>query len=223
MRLRALLDLADLKLELLSGESELDRPIQAVMTTDLPNPSRYLSGGELVLTGMVWRRSPVDSVSFVEALVAAGVCALAAGDGISEYIPDDLRTACEEHGLPLLRVPADIAFATVTEQVVRRLSPIRADDVTDFLERHRHLVSASTAAGGDGLGAVLELVGRQLSMRCWVISPTGLEIAANSTARARRSRPRRYGTTSPAKKGAISLPRKGCQCLVRARRPGRGC
>ncbi len=181
MRLRALLDLADLKLELLSGETELDRPIRAVMTTDLPNPSRYLSGGELVLTGMVWRRSPADSVPFVKALVAAGVCALAAGDGISEYIPEDLRTACKEHGLPLLRVPADIAFATVTEQIVRRLSPIRADDVTDFLGRYRHLVSASTA-GGDGLGAVLELVRQQLSMRCWVVSPTGLEIAANSAA-----------------------------------------
>jgi hypothetical protein len=174
--------MADLKLELLSGDSELDRPIRAVMTTDLPNPSRYLGGGELVLTGMVWRRSPGDSVPFVKALIASGVCALAAGDGVSEDIPDDLRTACEEHGLPLLRVPADIAFATVTEQVVRRLSPIRADDVTDFLERHRHLVSASTASGGDGLGAVLELVKQQLSMRCWVISPTGMEIAANSAA-----------------------------------------
>jgi len=182
LRLRAVLDQEDLKLELLSGESELDRPIRAVMTTDLPNPSRYLSGGELVLTGMVWRRSPGDSVSFVKALVAAGVCALAAGDGISGDIPDDLTTACQEHGLPLLRVPADIAFATVTEQVIRRLSPVRADDVTDFLGRHRHLVSASTAAGGDSLGGVLELVRQQLSMRCWVISPTGLEIAANATA-----------------------------------------
>jgi len=182
VRLRDLLDLAELKLELLAGEPALDRPIRAVMTTDLPNPSRYLNGGELVLTGMVWRRSPGDSAPFVKALVAAGVCALAAGDGISEHIPEDLRTACEEHGLPLLRVPADIAFATVTEQVVRRLSPVRADDVTDFLGRYRHLVSASTAPGGDGLGAVLELVGRQLSMRCWVITPTGLEIAANSPA-----------------------------------------
>jgi len=182
VRLKALLDLADLKLELLSGASELNRPIRAVMTTDLPNPTRYLSGGELVLTGMVWRRAPGDSVAFVKALTAAGVCALAAGDGISEDIPDDLLTACADHGLPLLRVPAEIAFAAVTEQVVRRLSPIRADDVTEFLETHRHLVSASTEAGGDGLGAVLELVRQQLSMRCWVITPTGLEIAANGAA-----------------------------------------
>jgi hypothetical protein len=180
VHLRALLEMADLKLELLSGESQLHRAIRAVMTTDLPNPSRYLRGGELVLTGMVWRRSPEDSLPFVEALVAAGVCALAAGDGVSADIPDDLRQACAENGLPLLRVPADIAFATVTEQVVRRLSPIRADDVTDFLGRHRHLVSASTGPGGDGLGAVLALVRQQLSMRCWVISPTGQQIAANS-------------------------------------------
>jgi hypothetical protein len=172
--------LADLKLELLSGGSELDRPIRAVMTTDLLDPSRYLSGGELVLTGMVWRRTPDDSVRFVKALIAAGVSALAAGDGVSDDIPDDLRKSCEEHRLPLLRVPADIAFAVVTEQVVRRLSPIRADDVTDFLEQHRHLVSASTAVGGDSLGAVLELIGQRLSMRCWVLSPSGLPMAANT-------------------------------------------
>ncbi|HCT76526.1 MAG TPA: PucR family transcriptional regulator [Micromonosporaceae bacterium] len=180
MRLRTLLDLPDLKLELLSGEPELDRPIQSVMTTDLPDPSRYLHGGELVLTGMIWRRSPDDSALFVKALADAGVCALAAGDGSSGEIPDDLRTACHGRGLPLLRVPADIAFATVTEEVVRRLSPVRADDVTDFLGRHRHLVSASVAAEGDGLAAVLDLVRQQLSMRCWVISPTGQEVAANA-------------------------------------------
>ncbi|HCT77938.1 MAG TPA: PucR family transcriptional regulator [Micromonosporaceae bacterium] len=182
MRLRTLLDLPELQLELLSGEPELNRPIQSVMTTDLPDPSRYLHGGELVLTGMVWRRNPEDSASFVKALADAGVCALAAGDGISGEIPIDLRAACRERGLPLLRVPADIAFTTVTEEVVRRLSPVRADDITDFLGRHRYLVSASMTSEGEGLGAVLDLVRQQLSMRCWVLSPTGQEIAANGSA-----------------------------------------
>ena len=52
MRLRALLDTDALGLKLLGGEDELERGVRGVMTTDLRDPSRYLSGGELVLTGL---------------------------------------------------------------------------------------------------------------------------------------------------------------------------
>lgn len=44
MRLRALLDTRTLGLRLLGGEDELDRTVRGVMTTDLRDPSRYLSG-----------------------------------------------------------------------------------------------------------------------------------------------------------------------------------
>lgn len=80
MRLRALLDTDALGLKLLGGEDELDRSVRGVMTTDLRDPSRYLSGGELVLTGLAWRRDAADSEPFVRILVQAGVAALAAGE-----------------------------------------------------------------------------------------------------------------------------------------------
>ena len=58
MLLRALLDAPDLRLRLLVGEDGLDQPVAGVYTTDLLDPRRYLSGGEIVLTGLMWRRSP---------------------------------------------------------------------------------------------------------------------------------------------------------------------
>ena len=61
MRLRTLLETEALGLRLLGGEAELDRAVRGVMTTDLRDPSRYLKGGELVLTGLAWRRAPADS------------------------------------------------------------------------------------------------------------------------------------------------------------------
>lgn len=79
MRLRALLDTDALGLRLLGGGDELDRTVRGVMTTDLRDPSRYLSGGELVLTGLAWRRDAADSEPFVRLLAGAGVTALAAG------------------------------------------------------------------------------------------------------------------------------------------------
>lgn len=177
MRLRSLLAMPELRLALVTGGDELDRVIRWVVTTDLLDPSRYLSGGELVLTGLMWRTSPDDSDVFVRALAGAGVSALAAWDAVNGTIPDDLVEACARHGIPLFRVPEDVAFATVTEQVVRRLSAARAADLTAVLDRHRRLVEGVTE--GAGLGPVLELVDRDLGMRCWVLTPTGRVVAGS--------------------------------------------
>src|SRR3954467_2319021 len=89
MRLRALLDTDALGLRLLGGAEELDRTVRGVMTTDLRDPSRYMSGGELVLTGLAWRREPDDSERFVRVLAAAGVAGLAAGEAELGPVPED--------------------------------------------------------------------------------------------------------------------------------------
>ena len=81
MRLRALLDTDALGLKLLGGEDELERGVRGVMTTDLRDPSRYLSGGELVLTGLAWRRDAADSEPFVRILAQAGVAAVPPVEG----------------------------------------------------------------------------------------------------------------------------------------------
>ncbi len=104
MRLRALLETDALGLRLLGGEDELDRTVRGVMTTDLRDPSRYLSGGELVLTGLAWRRSAEDSEPFVRILAGAGVVGLAAGEAELGAIPGDLVDACVRHRLPLFAV-----------------------------------------------------------------------------------------------------------------------
>ncbi|MFI9507969.1 PucR family transcriptional regulator [Nocardia sp. NPDC052566] len=175
MRLRSLLTIPDLQLELVTGEDQLDRFVRWVVTTDLPDPTRYLSGGELVLTGLQWRNEPADSDKFVAALSRAGAAALAAGDALYGGVPDDVVEACRRHGVPLFRVPEDIAFATVTENINRVLSTGRAADLSAVLDRHRQLVS------GGGLGSVLELIERNLGMRCWVVSSTGRVVAGPST------------------------------------------
>ncbi|GAA2572492.1 PucR family transcriptional regulator ligand-binding domain-containing protein [Actinomadura fulvescens] len=177
MRLRSLLDMPDLRLAVVTGEDQLDRVIRWVVTTDMLDPSRYLSGRELVLSGLVWRSGPEDSEIFVQGLAKAGVSALAAWDADAGTIPDDLVEACRRHRLPLFRVPEDVAFATVTEEVVRHLSTARAADLTAVLDRHRRLVAGATE--GAGLGSVLELVGRDLGMRCWVLTPTGRVVAGS--------------------------------------------
>jgi hypothetical protein len=50
VRVRELLDVPDLGLRLLTDVAGMDRAILRVYTTDLPDPSRYLTQGDLVLT-----------------------------------------------------------------------------------------------------------------------------------------------------------------------------
>ncbi|MGP3976324.1 PucR family transcriptional regulator [Streptomyces sp. 8N114] len=178
MRLRALLENDSLGLSLLGGEDELDRTVRGVMTTDLRDPSRYLSGGELVLTGLAWRHAPEDSESFVQILATAGVAGLAAGEAELGTVPQDLVDACARHRLPLFAVAESVAFATITEHVVRQVSTERAGDLAAVVDRHRRLMSSGPAGGGPDV--VLDLLGSDLDLAAWVLSPTGRQIAGPS-------------------------------------------
>ncbi|PBC60564.1 hypothetical protein BKI49_29120 [Streptomyces sp. Tue6028] len=180
MRLRALLDTDALGLRLLGGEDELDRAVRGVMTTDLKDPSRYLSGGELVLTGLAWRHGAADSESFVRILAGAGVAALAAGEAELGDVPDDLILACARHRLPLFAVNESVAFATITEHVVRQVSGERAGDLAAVVDRHRRMMTSGPTGGGPDV--VLDLLGSDLDLRAWVLSPTGRPIAGSKVA-----------------------------------------
>ena len=72
MRVRDLLDVPGLGLRLLTDVTGMDRPITHVYTTDLPDPGRYLTQGDLVLTGMIWCRGPGDADRFARAGARAG-------------------------------------------------------------------------------------------------------------------------------------------------------
>jgi hypothetical protein len=175
VRLSALVETSDSAL-LPIGELERDPDVRDVVTTDLLDPRRYLSGGELVLTGLAWWRPqrPRRTREFVEALIEARVAALAAGEAELGEVPDDLIDACREAGLPLLRVPIAVSFGAVTEHAARHLSSRRSGDLAAVLGRHRALISA---VSGSGLVGVLDLVESDLDLRCWVLSPTGRLVA----------------------------------------------
>ncbi|MFH8559781.1 PucR family transcriptional regulator [Streptomyces sp. NPDC017988] len=180
MRLRALLDTDALGLRLLGGEDELDRTVRGVMTTDLRDPSRYLAGGELVLTGLAWRRDASDTEPFVRILASAGVAALAAGEAELGDVPADIVEACARHRLPLFAVNESVAFATITEHVVRQVSGERAGDLAAVVDRHRRLMTSGPAGGGPDV--VLDLLGTDLDLRAWVLSPAGRTIAGSGAA-----------------------------------------
>jgi hypothetical protein len=170
LRVRDLLDVPGLGLRLLTDISGVDRVIRRVYTTDLPDPSRYLTQDDLVLTGMIWCREPGDADRFVRALARAGAGALGAGEALGEVKPEVVQ-ACGRHGITLLAVPAETSFASITEEVGRRVNGDRATAMTRVLGRRRLLLSA--VAEGAGLDALFRLMGREIGTDCWLITATG--------------------------------------------------
>lgn len=226
MRLRELLDDTELGLLLLVGhatdgtgssaENLLDRAISAVATNDLADPGRFLTGGELVLTGLAWWRADGDAESFVRVLRRAGVTALAAGEVEHGLVPHDLVRACRRHGVPLIAVRPETSFAAVTERVLRRLhrrdpgspagpgstaSVASVASLAALVERHRRLLADRAAPD-----SVLELLRQTLGLDVRVLSATGRQIAgarpplrAKTAAAlaARHLAARRAGETAP--------------------------
>ncbi|MGW1774116.1 PucR family transcriptional regulator [Streptomyces sp. NPDC002104] len=191
MRLRELLDDTELGLLLLVGHDEdapagsvpgsvpgapltspLDRTVSAVATNDLADPGRFLTGGELVLTGLAWWRGDGDAESFVRVLHRAGVTALAAGEVEHGLVPHDLVRACRRHGLPLIAVRPETSFAAVTEHVLRRLHRQDVGSLAALVERHRRLLTDRAAPD-----SVLDLLRRTLGLGVRVLSATGRQIA----------------------------------------------
>ncbi|MGW6565441.1 PucR family transcriptional regulator ligand-binding domain-containing protein, partial [Streptomyces sp. NPDC054975] len=153
----------------------LDRAVSAVPTIDLADPGRFLTGGELVLTGLAWWHKDGDAEPFVRVLNRAGVAALAAGEVEHGGVPDDLVRACRRHGLPLFAVRPETSFATITEHVLSRLRGLHRQDVgtlAAMVERHRRLLTDEGAPD-----SVLELLRHSLDLDLHVLSPTGRQIA----------------------------------------------
>lgn len=180
MLLRTVLEAPQLRLRLLTGEQALDRRVSGIFTTDLLDPRRYLSGGELVLTGLMWRRTPEDSETFVLSLVEAGVTALAAGDAAFGSVPPDLVAACRRHSFPLLEVPVDVSFAAITEHVMRAstvgpLSP--PPGLLPGMDAGGAARAGAPEPTGASVAALFTVAAREYGLAGWLISPVGRLLA----------------------------------------------
>jgi purine catabolism regulator len=135
----------ELGLPVLAGEPGLGAAIRWVHISELPDPTPWLSGGELLLTT---GNRIGDGVGYVERLDDHGIAALAVGlgdDGGLETMPEAMVAAAAERGFPLLTVPFEMPFLAITERAAA------------------HLVNESYATLQRAMAAVEELQGIALA------------------------------------------------------------
>lgn len=114
--------LADIDLKPLTGETTLDAPIRWVHSSELPDPSPWLSGGELMLTTGMGLDTEAAQREYVGRLADHGLAGLGLGTGfVHEEIPKALLDAARERDFVVFEVPYDTPFIAITEQAFSRL------------------------------------------------------------------------------------------------------
>lgn len=168
---RTVVDMQELRLRVRACDDLLGRDITRIYGTELPDPGRFLSGGELVLTGLLWLRTAGDVPRFVAALADRGAAALVACDADTGVIPAELVTECTRMELPLVEASVDLSFADIIERVGLALA-------TEQAGRSRPGRLMSAVAGGAPLSTLLTLGAAELDAPCWVLSPLGRVVAS---------------------------------------------
>jgi purine catabolism regulator len=182
--LRTLLARGDLRLRLQGDPAQLepgalDRPLRWVHSSDLVDPTPFLSEGlALLTTGTQFPAAgdPEFSREYVRRLAARGVVGLGFGtEVIRDGIPAGLVDACREEGMPLFEVPYRTPFIAVARAGAEAIAAQSYARRSWALAAQRAISLA--AMRPDGLSATLAELARQLD--AWV----GMFDAAGSLTR----------------------------------------
>jgi sugar diacid utilization regulator len=172
VRLRDLVARAELGLSVSTAPgAALDEPVLRPYVTDLPDPSRFLRPGDLVLTSCLWYRDAADSARFADALADAGARGLVVGLLVTRTVPAGLARACARRDLPLLVIDEQYSFSAVCEAVLAETLPAPATAIATAARFHRRLLGA--VGPEDGIPRALTAFADEFGMACWVLTPTG--------------------------------------------------
>ncbi len=118
-----LLAIDELALTLVAGKQGVSRPIRWAHVSELKDPTRFLRGGEVLLTtGLGMRGGARAQAGYVEQLAEAKLAALGLGLGFAfEATPPAVVAAADRAGFPVFEVPFEVPFIAITEALFSRL------------------------------------------------------------------------------------------------------
>lgn len=158
----ALLAANELRLRCLTApDGGLERSASWVSTTELPDPTPFLRGDELVMTTGLVERSDREWASLVRGLAGVPVAALCFGTGlVHQQVPEAVVAAASEAGLVLLESPTEVPFVQISRWVADRIFAEQYDAVERTVAAQDDLLAELVA--GHGMPGLLRRLHRLL-------------------------------------------------------------
>jgi hypothetical protein len=117
---------AELGLKLVSGEESAQAHIRWVHSTELPDPTPWLRGGELLLTTGLQLQSAKTQRELIAHLAEHEIGGLGFGTGFAhKRLPPALGDEARKRAFPLFEVPYELPFIAITERVFAQLLDAR--------------------------------------------------------------------------------------------------
>jgi purine catabolism regulator len=112
----------ELGLELAAGHESAQAHVRWVHSTELPDPTPWLRGGELLLTTGLQLTETALQRDFIQRLADHRIAGLGFGTGFAhKRLPAALVTAARKRAFPLFEVPYELPFIAITERAFAQL------------------------------------------------------------------------------------------------------
>ena len=114
--------LADLDVTVRGGAAGLAHPVRWVHSSELLDPTPWLSGGEILLTTGLQLTDADRQRAFLGRLADHGLAGVGFGTGFAhDTVPAAMVQAAQEHDFPIFEVPYEVPFIAITERAFGRL------------------------------------------------------------------------------------------------------
>lgn len=165
-----------------AASEHLAKEISWVQVVDHPDIESWVEPGHLLLsTGYNWPKGGTEAAALVEKLAAKGACGvvLAVPNFIEKFAAETVAAADRVH-LPLIELPWEVPFSSITQYVHRELVDRQSRALAKSEQIHRQLTEA--AATGDSLQDVARVLGEVLERSVQIYSAEGVLLAAYAMA-----------------------------------------
>lgn len=151
------------------GGTAGELPVTGAFITDLPDPSRFLGPGTVVLSNGLWVERPDGVERFVQALVGVRATALVLGLVELGEVPPELVEVARREGLVVATLPEGASFGSVVQAVVEGVGgpPAATSPAAELAARIQQTVADGALDGG------LALVRDRFGVDCWVVDDDG--------------------------------------------------
>ena len=113
----------ELGLEMACGEKSADAQVRWVHATELLDPTRWLTGGELLLTTGIQLQTPKQQRDLIKKLAEHNIAGLGFGVGFThQKLPTALLNAARKLDFPVFEVPYELPFIAITERAFTHLA-----------------------------------------------------------------------------------------------------